>query len=250
MAIAPRESPGGGGLMNSKRTRRAVVALWVAAVLILGVSPAWSAETVSVKTNGGDVLQGALSGLAAVLRLEDPTPPVGPAAQFDIPLSSIQQIWVDFPRIVIETAEHVIVGPFSAFAGIAQMLRVEQLGTVAEIPFTAVRQIAFGGEGFRQLPREWLGRDWLNQRLYVVNKTAGTSAVGESAAVAYESEPVSVDTSTESENASEVVWNGAAPVTPAATTTSTSGELPWWVLLIGVAVLVAAFFLIPTGSSA
>jgi hypothetical protein len=227
----------------------------MAAVFIVGVSPALDAETVSVKANGGDVLQGALSGLAAMLRLEDPTPPVGPAAQFDIPLSSIQQIWVDFPRVVIETAEHVIVGPFSAFAGIAQMLRVERLGRVTEIPFTAVRQIAFGDAGFRQLPREWLGRDWLNQRLYVVNKTAGTSAaspsvVSPSAATAFESEPVSVvDTSPESdsENASEVVWNGAAPVAPQAATTSTSGELPWWVLLIGVAVLLAAFVLIPSG---
>ncbi len=235
--------------MSAKRTRYVMAALCVAAVLLLGVSPALNAETASVKTNGGDVLQGDLFGLAAMLRLEDPTPPVGPAAQFDIPLSSIQQIWVDFPRVVIETAERVIVGPYSAFAGIAQMLRLERLGTVTEIPFAAVRQIAFGDEGFRQLPREWLGQDWLNQRLYVVNKTTGTPAVGTSTST-FESEPVSVDTSTEAEAATDVVWNGAAPVAPAATTTSTSGELPWWVLLIGVAVLVAAFLLIPTGSSA
>jgi hypothetical protein len=101
--------------------------------------------------------------------------------------------------------------------------------------------------GFRSLPREWLGRDWLNQRLYVVSKTAGTSEASPSASTAFESEPVSVDTSTESENASEVVWNGAAPVAVDVKATPTSGELPWWVLLAGVAVLIAAFFLIPTG---
>ncbi len=202
-----------------------------------------------MKTNGGDVLQGALSGLAAVLRLEDPTPPVGPAAQFDIPLSSIQQIWVNFPRVVIETVDHVIIGPFSAFAGIAQMLRVEQLGAVTEIPFTAVRQIAFNDEGFRPLPREWLGRDWLNQRLYVVEKTAVAAASSVPTVAAFETEPVVTDTPTESETGSDVVWNGATPAAPAPTS-STSGELPWWVLLIGVAVLFAAFLLIPTGKGA
>ena len=232
--------------MSAKGTRQVMAGLWVAGILI-GLSLASSAATVSLKTNGGDVIQGTLSGLAAVLRLEDPTPPVGPAAQFDIPLSSIQQIWVNFPRIVIETVDHVIIGPFSAFAGIAQMLRVEQLGTVTEIPFTAVRQIAFNDEGFRPLPREWLGRDWLNQRLYVVEKTAVASASSATTTATLETEPVATDTSTESESGSDVVWNGAAPAAPV-TAASTSGGLPWWVLLIGVAVVFAAFLLIPSGS--
>ncbi len=234
--------------MSTKGTRQVMAGLLVAGVLV-GLSWASSATTVSLKTNGGDVLQGTLSGLAAVLRLEDPTPPVGPAAQFDLPLSSIQQIWVNFPRVVIETVDHVIIGPFSAFAGIAQMLRVEQLGTVTEIPFTAVRQIAFNGEGFRELPREWLGRDWLNQRLYVVQKTAVASTSSGPAPTAFETEPVATDTPIESETGSDVVWNGAAPAAPA-TTSSTSGGLPWWVLLIGVAVVFAAFFLIPSGKGA
>ncbi len=234
--------------MSAKGTRQVMAGLWVAGILI-GLSLASSAATVSLKTNGGDVIQGTLSGLAAVLRLEDPTPPVGPAAQFDIPLSSIQQIWVNFPRIVIETVDHVIIGPFSAFAGIAQMLRVEQLGTVTEIPFTAVRQIAFNDEGFRPLPREWLGRDWLNQRLYVVEKTAVASASSATTAATLETEPVATDTPTESESGSDVVWNGAAPAAPA-TTPSASGGLPWWVLLIGVAVVFAAFLLIPSGKGA
>ena len=233
--------------MNVKATRQVMAGLLVAGVL-MGLSLASSATTVSLKTNHGDVLQGTLSGLAAVLRLEDPTPPVGPAAQFDIPVSSIQQIWVNFPRVVIETVDHVIIGPFSAFSGIDQMLRIEQLSSVTEIPFTAVRQIAFEDEGFRPLPREWLGRDWLNQRLYVVEKTAAISTSSGTASAALETEPVVTDTSTESETASDVVWNGAAPVAPAATTPA-SGELPWWVLLVGVAVLIAAFFLIPSGGA-
>lgn len=231
--------------MRPEGTKRAAVGLFIV-VAIVGLALAASAVTVSVKTNGGDVIQGTLSGLAQVLRLADPTPAVGPAAQFDIPLDSIQGMWVDFPRVVIETVDRVLVAPYSAFTGVAQLLRVDQIGSVTEIPFTAIRQIAFGDVGFRDLPREWLGQSWLNQRMYVVNKTlptptgtltASTTTASESAAV--ETEPTTADTN-------QVVWNGAAPAAPA-TTSSTSGQIPWWVLLLGVAALILVFFLIPSG---
>jgi hypothetical protein len=205
---------------------------------------AGSAVTVAVKTTGGHVLQGALSGLGPTLRLQDPTPPVGPAAQFDIPLASIEQMWINFPRVVIETADHVIVGPYSAFAGIAQLLKIENAGNVTEVPFAAVQAIAFNGAAFHPLPREWLGRDWLNQRGYVVNKTVGT--VGAAATVMQAVTEVVLTPLVD--GGDEIVWSGATPAEPAPT--SSSGQLPWWVLLIGVAIVVALFLFLPAGKGA
>jgi hypothetical protein len=224
--------------MTTKGTRRVLAGFLVAAVLV-GLSMAGSAVTVAVKTNGGHVLQGALSGLGPTLRLQDPTPPVGPAVQFDIPLAAIEQMWINFPRVVIETADHVIVGPYSAFAGIAQLLKITDAGNVTEVPFAAVQAIAFNGAAFHPLPREWLGRDWLNQRNYVVNRTAG--AIGEAAAVA------EVVLTPPTEGGDEVIWSGATPAEPAP---AASGELPWWVLLVGVAVVVALFLFLPAGTGA
>lgn len=227
--------------MTAKGTKQVLASFLVAAALV-GLSMAGGALTVAVKTNGGHVLQGVLSGLGPTLRLQDPTPPVGPAAQFDIPLAAIEQIWVNFPRVVIETVDHVIVGPYSAFAGIAQLLKIEDAGSVTEVPFAAIQAIAFNGAAFHPLPREWLGRDWLNQRGYVVNKTAGT--VAEAATVAAEVETQAVTTPLV-DAGDEVIWNGAAPVEPAPV--APSGELPWWIALVAVAVVVVIFFLIPTG---
>jgi hypothetical protein len=226
--------------MKPTGIKRVAVGLSIAAV-VLGVAVAAGAATVSVRTNGGDVIQGTLSGLAQMLRLADPAPAVGPAAQFDIPLDSIQQIWVDFPRVVIETADRVLIGPFSAFAGIAQLLRIDQVGSFTEIPFAAIRQIAFGDAGFEELPRDWLGQGWLNQRVYMVGKAVAPSGVSVSAPTTVEPEFAAVETATDTD---EVVWNGAAAP---ATTPSTSGELPWWVLLIGAAAVFALFLFLPRG---
>jgi hypothetical protein len=234
--------------MTTKGTRRVLAGFLVAAVLV-GLSMAGNAVTVAVKTNGGHVLQGALSGLGPTLRLEDPTPPVGPAAQFDIPLAAIEQMWINFPRVVIETTDHVIVGPYSAFAGIAQLLKITDAGSVTEVPFAAVQAIAFHGAAFHPLPREWLGRDWLNQRNYVVNKTAGAvGAIGAIGAAATVPEAMAEVVLTPlADGGDEVVWNGATPAEPAP---AASGELPWWVLLVGVAVVVALFLFLPAGTGA
>jgi hypothetical protein len=233
--------------MTAKGTRRVLAGLLVAAVLV-GLSMAGSAVTVAVKTNGGHVLQGSLSGLAPTLRLEDPIPPVGPAAQFDIPLAAIEQMWINFPRVVIETADHVIVGPYSAFAGIAQLLKITDAGNVTEVPFAAVQAIAFNGAAFHPLPREWLGRDWLNQRDYVVTTAAGGVGAVAAAAATEAQDVTQVVLTPLVDGGDEVVWNGAATVEPAPT--SSSGELPWWVLLIGVAIVVALFLFFPAGTGA
>jgi len=184
-----------------------------------------------------------LSGLAPILRLADPTPKVGPAMQFDVPIPSIQQLWVDFPRIVIETADRVLVGPYSAFTGIAELLRVEAGSDLVQIPFTAIRQIAFDGNAFRPLPREWLGWQWLNQRVYMKEKTAATAAAtsGVAAVAVAPVVPVVVKDADD-----DVVWNGTLPTEPAPA--ASSGEMPWWVLLVGVGLLLGLFFLLPQGS--
>jgi len=236
---------------------------WVLAGLLVAscvalFSSASCAQAVSLKTNDGRVVQGDLSGLASVLRLVDPAPAVGPAALFDIPVSTIQQVWVDFPRVVIETIDRVFVAPYSAFSGIAQMLKVEQGNSLAQIPFTAIRQIALDGSGFRALPREWLGQQWLNQRVYVATKSnilptlrnaplqtsvAATATTFAAPAIATTTTTPTVTLTTADED--EVVWNGAVPEPAPATS---SGELPWWVLLVGLAALFAVFILLPSGS--
>jgi hypothetical protein len=233
--------------MTAKGTRRVLLVGLLVAAALAGLSMAGGAVTVAVRTNAGHVLQGTLMGLGPTLRLEDPIPHVGPAAQFDIPLVAIEQMWVNFPRVVIETADHVIVGPYSAFSGIAQLLKIENAGSVTEVPFAAIQAIAFGGASFHALPREWLGRDWLNQRGYVVNRAAGT--VGAAAVAAAEAEAVTqVVLSSPAEGGDEVIWNGAASVEP--TPAAASGELPWWWALVAVAAVVALFLLVPAGTGA
>jgi len=229
----------------------AIAKNWAVAWLLIltamvGVAPAAAGQEVSILTNAGDVLQGALSGLAPILRLADPTPKVGPAMQFDVPIPSIQQLWVDFPRIVIETAERVLVAPYSAFTGIAELLRVEAGSDLVQIPFTAIRQIAFDGNAFRPLPREWLGWQWLNQRVYVKEKTATAAAASSGAAAVAVAPVVAPIVPVVSDADDEIVWNGALPTEPAPT--APSGELPGWVLLVGLAVLLGLFFLLPQGS--
>ena len=117
-----------------------------------------------------------------------------------------------------------------------------------QIPFAAIRQIAFGDTGFRELPREWLGQSWLNQRIRVVQKTMADAAAAATAIVPSTTVTAAPTLVYEGPELSDVVWNGAAPAAPETTPAASSGELPWWVLLIGVAVLVAAFLFIPTGS--
>jgi hypothetical protein len=228
--------------MRANGTKWVMAGLLVVSV-IAGLSLTGSATTAAVKTTGGRVLQGVLSGLAPMLRLEDPIPHVGPAAQFAIPLDSIQQMWIDFPRVVIETAEHVIVGPYSAFAGIAQLLKIGEGSHATEVPFTAVQAIAFNGASFEPLPREWLSRGWLNQMPNVMNKTTGATATTAAVLAPAVAAVAPVETSASTDESEEVVWNG---VTPEVAPTTSSGEFPWWTALAIVGALLALFLFLPT----
>lgn len=221
------------------KTRRNIARLVVIFAALAVGSIGAAALDASVKTNAGAIYTGALEGLAPVLRLVDVAPLVGPATQYDLPLDSILQMWVEFPRIIVETAEYVLVGPYSAFSGIGELLRVVERGAMTEIPLLGVDAIAFGGAGFRALPRQWLGDRWLNHPLFVVRKPlAGTTAPATAAPAT--TPTVTATTTIPGET---IVWN---TLEPAVEEPAASG-LPAWLGLVAVLAVVAALFLLPIG---
>ncbi|MDD5220733.1 MAG: hypothetical protein PHV11_09210 [Candidatus Bipolaricaulis sp.] len=205
---------------------------------IVGIAMAAGAVPALVRTNVGAVLQGGLSGLAPTLRLSDPSSLIGPATQYDIPLSSILQIFVDFPRFVVETEDRVYIGPYSAFSGIAQKLEISDRGAGGSFFATTLSAIALNGQPFRPLPREWLGRQWLGQGIRVITKPLRTTT-----AAPPTTQPA---TSTPSAPADEVIWG---ELTPTETPAEETNGLPWWVGVIAVGVILGLLLLSSSGSS-
>ena len=231
--------------------RRSARVLWpLGLLLVLAITLPVSAVPALVRTNAGTVLQGGLSGLAPTLRLVDPGPRVGPATQYDIPLSSILQIFVDFPRIVVETADRVFIAPYSAFSGIGQELRVDDHGVGTGIPTTGLAAIALNGQPFRALPREWMTTEWLNQRVRILERSrqAAEQAAELGGATVCSSCGASApmpSAAQQEADESDLIWGELTPVeTPAEQT----GALPWWVGLIAVA-LIVGLLLLSSGSS-
>jgi len=109
-------------MMQSRR-----LALTVAGLACLLISISSAAIPAYVLTNTRDVLSGSLSGLGEMLRLNRPVdqPFVGPDMQFDVPIELIKQITFDFPRVIVETATRTLIAPFSAFAGISELLTLD-----------------------------------------------------------------------------------------------------------------------------
>jgi hypothetical protein len=235
--------------MRARGTSRILASLLVIAA-IAGLSLTGSATTAAVKTTAGHVLQGVLTGLGPMLRLEDPTPHAAPAAPFAIPLDSIRQVWVDFPRVIIETADHVIVGPYSAFAGIAQLLKIGEGSSATELPFSAVQAIALNGASFQPIPREWQGRGWLSQIPGVVSKATGAAPPIAPAAAPTVTSIVPVvtlptTTAAETEIEVEAQEGVSTDATPEVQPAASSGGFPWWIGLVIVAGLYAVFVLLP-----
>lgn len=200
--------------------------------LVFLIGTVATAQTV-VLTNTGVEVQGSLSGLAPVIRLNIPAGVtfVGPAQAFDIPTSTIRQITVDFPRVVVETADRVYVGPYSAFQGIDKQLVVHEQYADYPIAFTSVRAISLQGGAIQPVPRTWLGNQFLVMPLESVAATQpGAGAV------------------TASPSAQPSNWSSlyqSAPA-PAAQSTTSSSTTPWWmglVLLGAVAVAVYLFLI-------
>jgi len=194
-----------------------------------------------ILTNVGQVAQGSLTGIAPVLRLlaTDGVQSIGPGPQFDVSLASIRQITLDFPRIVIETDTRTLIGPYSSFRGIAEALQLDRSGEpTVTIATSALRAIALNGHALRPVPRVWLGDGHLS--------TPEISGAAPFDAAECEDCTITLPRTTPTAADLTPIWNGAAPayIPPAE-----SSELPWWIGLVGVAVLVVISFLLTSSSS-
>jgi hypothetical protein len=216
------------------REHRYLQGFLLAGLVLLVASTAVGAVPAMVRTTSGHVVDGSLSGIDPIIRLADVAPWVGPAKQYDIPLDSILQIWVEFPRIVIETVDHVFVGPYSAFTGIGEALSVDQRGVSERILTTAVDAVALNGTAFRPVPREWVGRGFLVLRK--PTPLPGTATVATETATVK-----AIATASEDLAGETVVWNGLTPTMPAE---EPADEVPWWVVVIGIGALFLIFFLL------
>jgi len=120
-----------------------------------------NAIPVQILTNNGDLIEGRLTNLALTIRLNVTAPAtnVGPAQALDILTSAISQITVNFPKIVIETPNRTYVGPFSAFAGIPEVLTIEQQATIQNLKIAGLRAIALRGVSMHEPPPGLLGME-------------------------------------------------------------------------------------------
>jgi len=220
--------------------RRMAVALLVGAILgSVGIGV--GAVPAVILTNIGQVAEGSLSGIAPTIRLmtTNGMTSIGPGPQFDIPLTSIRQITLDFPRIVIETETGTLIGPYSSFRGISQALQLDRAGEpVVEIPTSSLRAIALNGRSLHPVPRIWLGDGYLSM----------PEITGASPFLPEECEDCTISPPQLRNADADLtpIWNGLSadyiPEEPA--------ELPWWVGLLGVAALIAiAYLLTSVGGS-
>lgn len=228
--------------MNAGRARKAIATLWVGVLLVgcLGWS-VWGIDAIVLTTNG-HWIQGSVSGLAPVIRLAEPESItfVVPDAEYDIALAEIRQITLDFPRVVIEAEDRVLVGPYSAFRGIDELLRIDRDLDAVELPTPSVRAIALHGNALHAVPREWLGDGFLD-RPEILAATPLTVTEGTDTA------PVTLSDLGQSEEPDLTpIWNGATPVIPP---TETASEIPWWVGLLAVAALVVIIYFVTSGQS-
>jgi hypothetical protein len=227
------------------RNRRALVALLIGG-LLAGTSMATSAVPAVILTNVGQVAEGTLSGIAPVLRLlaTDGVRSIGPGPQFDVPLGSIRQITLDFPRVIIETATRTLIGPFSSFSGIPEVLRLDRVGaSTITIPTSSLRAIALNGSTLRPVPRVWLGDGHLS-----MPEIAGAAPF-----VASECDNCTITPASASQSTATVdtdadltpIWNTITPeYVP-----EQQEALPWWVGLLAVAALVVIAFLLTSSSA-
>jgi len=199
-------------LVNSVLTSLVLLSIVSLAVLGAGAS--------LVETTTGSVLNGTITGIAPLLRLDS-----SPHGSFDIPLSTVVQMVIDFPRVVVETPTRVYIGPYSAFSGIDDVVAVQQGDSKRDIPFASLRAIALNGHSFHEIPRIWLEGGFLT--LPAVLNIASSP----------EQENPTVAAPSLERTTSEQTWDELYQ-TP---TIPQEAETPWWLLLLitaGLAVLV------------
>ncbi len=213
----------------------------LSAVLLFSVAAA--AVPAYVRTSTGRVYSGSLTGIAPTVRLREPASFVGPANQYDIPLSSMLQITIDFPRVVIETRTHVFIGPFSAFTGIGELLKLDTGEATLSLPTASIHAIALNGSGFRPIPREWLGRSFL-----IIERAQPLPAPGTPGQTPALDEVALTDDTGEVDDGDRIVWNAITPEMPVEETST--GGIPWWIGLIGVAAIVAILLVSASGGGA
>ncbi len=216
-----------------QRVKRAITALLIGGIAG-GMAIATGAVPAAILTNVGQVAEGSLTGIAPVIRLLaiDGVTSIGPGLQFDVLLSSIRQITVDFPRIVIETTDRTLIGPYSSFSGISQALQFDRVGEPSvTIPTSSLRAIALNGHPLRPAPRVWLGGGYLS-----IPEISSASPF-----VAAECDDCTISLPRTDVDANlTLVWNGLTPeYVP-----EESAELPWWVGLVGIAALFALVYLL------
>ena len=219
--------------------RSATIVSLLAISLVSGLAFGATATQATVLTNLGGVADGTLAGLAPSIQLRalDEVTVIGPMQQYDIPLSSIRQISIDFPRLVIETDTGVVIGPYSAFRGIDQLLTLTTgAGTTSiKIPVTSMRAIALHGSTLRTVPREWMGSHFLSTP-EIVSASPLTVDDCPNCTVTIPSFP---------DDDSTPIWNSITPDVPL----EEPKELPAWVALLGVIGVVVLFYLFTPGQS-
>lgn len=217
-------------MAKSRATRVAAAALLIGMMLCAFGSAGWGTQAV-VLTSTGHVIEGSVSGLAAVIRLtaSESVTFIGYGGQIDIPLEAIRQITLDFPRVVIETDTRVVVGPFSAFHGIDELLRIQRGGDLYDLPTASARAIALHGGPLRPVPREWLGSGYLDMPEIVAATRLGPLSSSDRSAVPDDAEADFTP-----------IWNDFTPTVPPAET----AETPWWVGLLAVAALIVVVYLL------
>ena len=228
--------------MITPRTYRRCLVL-IAAAVLLGCVASLAATEATVLTNLGGIAGGALTGLDPIIQLRTPNEVrvIGPMQQYDIPLTSILQISLDFPRVVIETETGVVIGPYSAFLGIAEVLSLTTESGTLPIPITSVRAIALHGRALKAVPREWMGDRFLSEPEIFAASPLQVEPCEDCTVTT----PTTSSTSATSSESS-VVWNS---ITPEAVVEEPSNGLPWWIGVLGVGALVILLYILGSSSS-
>lgn len=229
--------------MNAFRKSYVSVCLLTLALISL-LALGTAATEATVLTNLGGVADGTLTGIDPVieLRAPDEVTVIGPMQQYDLPLTSIRQISFDFPRLVIETETSVVIGPYSAFSGINELLELlpnSGSGGTIKIPVTALRAIAFHGRGLRAVPREWMGDHFLSTPEIVSAVPLLVDACDDCSITV----PAPISSSTPVDTTP--IWNTITPEIPV----EEPAEFPWWMGVIGVGALVILFYFLSSGQS-
>lgn len=216
--------------MIHPRTRNVGILVLVSLV-VAGLSFAVSATQATVLTNKGQIATGTLTGIGPVIRLSAPDEVsiIGPDRQFDVQLSSILQITLDFPRVVIEATDRVLIGPYSAFQGIDEALRLERSdGSLVTIPTTSLRAIAFAGHALRPVPREWMGDRYLSEPEILAASPLTLETGCDDCSITPPRIVINEDDTP--------IWNGLEPQVPVE---EEPAGLPWWLGLVVFGVVIA-----------